>query len=57
MPAVGTKTPEAAPPWVAELAPVGEEPPRPVRGILFVPDAVADAVDIVGIEVLPRYGD
>lgn len=57
MPALGAKTPAAAPPWVEELAPVCWAPPKPVSGILLVPEAVAEAVDMVGMEVLPLYGD
>jgi hypothetical protein len=55
--ALGAKTPAAAPPWVEELAPVSWAPPKPVRGILLVPEGVAEAVDMVAMEELPLYGD
>jgi hypothetical protein len=54
-PALGTKTPDAAPPWFVELAaPVEPASPKPELGILEVRLAVAEAVERVGMEVLPR---
>jgi hypothetical protein len=50
---LGTKTAVAAPPWV-ELEPVAPMSPKPAVCGLPVREAVADAVEIVGMDVFPR---
>lgn len=51
----GANMPAAAPPWVDQVEPpVVAGAPEPVGA--FVPEAVRLAVDMVGMEVLPRYG-
>jgi hypothetical protein len=56
-PALGTNTPAAAPPVPGELVLVAPVVPKPSVGILAVREAVALAVDMEGMDVLPRYGD
>jgi hypothetical protein len=55
--ALGVKVPAAAPPWAGELVEVAPISPKPFAAILDVREAVALAVEVVGMEVLPRYGD
>lgn len=53
MAVLGAKMPDAAPPWPFQVEPIVVAA-APVGSL--VPEAVRLAVDMVGMEVLPRYG-
>jgi hypothetical protein len=57
IPALEVNVPAAEPPWLGVLVPVAPILPKPFAAILDVREAVALAIEVVGMEVLPRYGD